>query len=97
MLIAGRPVKVSFRERKVALCHVPETNGSVTIPAPRSSSRAYSFLLQLSASRCIVSKNKVGRFNLLVTGEAAFHKRRVARFAVCEVTEPPAAGRRVLF
>jgi len=31
-----------------------------------------------------------------VAGEAAFHKRRVARFAVCEVTEPPAAGCSVL-
>jgi hypothetical protein len=29
-LIAGRPLKVSFRERKVSLCHVPEANGSGT-------------------------------------------------------------------
>jgi hypothetical protein len=41
-----------------------------------------------------VTKDKVGRFDLLVAGEAAFHKRRVARFAVREVTEPPAAGLR---
>jgi hypothetical protein len=26
-LTAGRPVKASFRERKVALCDVPEANG----------------------------------------------------------------------
>jgi hypothetical protein len=26
-LTAGRPLRVSFRERKVALCHVPEANG----------------------------------------------------------------------
>jgi hypothetical protein len=44
-----------------------------------------------------MSKDIVGRFGLLVAGEAAFHKRRVAMFAVCEVTEPPAAGCSVLF
>ena len=43
-----------------------------------------------------MSKDKVGRFGLLVAGEAAFHKRRVARFAVLEVSEPPAAGCGVL-
>jgi hypothetical protein len=43
-----------------------------------------------------VSKDKVARFGLLVAGKAAFHKRRVARFAVCEVTKPPAAGGGVL-
>jgi hypothetical protein len=48
------------------------------------------------ASRCISSKDKVARFGLLVAGEAAFYKRRVARFAVCEVSEPPAAGCGVL-
>ncbi len=26
-LTPGRPVKLSFRELKVALCHVPEANG----------------------------------------------------------------------
>jgi hypothetical protein len=31
-----------------------------------------------------VSKDKVGRFGLLVAGEAAFHKRRVTRLAVCK-------------
>src|SRR5208282_1765465 len=43
-----------------------------------------------------MSKDKVAPFGLLVAGEAAFHKRRVARFAVREVTEPPAAGCGVL-
>src|ERR1700690_3193701 len=50
-----------------------------------------------SASTRITSKNQVTRFGLLVAGEAAFHKCRVARFAVCEVSEPPAAGCSVLF
>ncbi len=41
----------------------------------------------------IVSKDKVGRFGLLVASEAASSaKRRVARFAVREVTGTPAAG-----
>src|SRR5580692_8034075 len=56
-----------------------------------------SVLLQFSASGGIVSKDKVSRFGLLVAGEAAFHKRRRARFAICEVTEPPATGCGVLF
>ena len=47
-------------------------------------------------SRCITSKDKVAPFGLFVAGEAAFHKRRVPRFAVREVTEPPAAGCGVL-
>jgi len=49
-----------------------------------------------SASRCITGKDKVGRFGLLMAGEAAFHKRRVTSFAVREVTEPPAAGCSIL-
>ena len=48
-----------------------------------------------SALRRITSKDKVGSFGLFVAGETAFHKRSVAMFAVCEVTEPPAAGRGV--
>src|SRR5580693_5185249 len=52
---------------------------------------------QFPVLRCIPSKDKVGRFGLLVAGEAAFHKRRITSFAVCEVTESPSAGRRVLF
>jgi hypothetical protein len=48
-------------------------------------------LLYFSASRCITSKDKVGCLGLFVAGEAAFHKRRVAVFAVREMTEPPAA------
>src|SRR5579863_2251844 len=51
---------------------------------------------QFSASRRVVSKDKVGRFGLLVTGEAGFHESRVGRFAVLEVTEPPASGCGVL-
>jgi hypothetical protein len=44
-----------------------------------------------------MSKDKVARFRLLVAGETGFHKRRVARFAVGEVTEPPAAGCGIFF
>ena len=67
------------------------------MPAPPLARLSDSFLLEFSASRCVTSKDKVGRFGLLVAGEAGFHKRRVARFAVLEVTEPPAAGCGVLF
>jgi hypothetical protein len=35
-LIAGRPVKASFRERKVTLRHVPEANGFGTSSLPRT-------------------------------------------------------------
>jgi hypothetical protein len=50
-----------------------------------------------SASRCVTSKDKVGCFGLLMAGEAGFHESCIARFAVCEVPEPPAAGCGVLF
>lgn len=53
--------------------------------------------ISFSLLRCVMGKDKVARFGLLVAGEAALHKRRVARFAVCEVTEPPTAGCGVLF
>lgn len=43
-----------------------------------------------------MSKNQVAPICLLVAWETTFHKRRVARFAVLEVTEAPAAGRSVL-
>jgi hypothetical protein len=59
--------------------------------------QSHALLLYFSASRCITSKDKVGRFGFLVAGEAAFHKGRVAGFAVREVTEAPAAGCGVLF
>ena len=58
--------------------------------------RSAGYVLWFSASRHITSKDIVARFGLLVAREAAFHKRRVARFAVCEVTVPPAAGCSVL-
>ena len=45
----------------------------------------------------VVSEDKVGRFGLFVAGQAATHKCRVARFAICpEVPEPPTAGCSVL-
>src|ERR1700693_116508 len=45
------------------------------------------------ASLRVASKDKVGRFGLLVAGEAALHKRRITRFAICaEMPKPPAAG-----
>ena len=49
------------------------------------------------ASGCIAGEDKVGIFGLLVAGEAAFHKRRVGRFAICEGSETPAAGCGVFF
>jgi hypothetical protein len=52
----------------------------------------HSFPSEPSASRCIACKDKVGSFGLLVTRKAAFHKRRIAVFAVCEVTKAPSAG-----
>ena len=57
---------------------------------------SHSFRLCFSTSRRITSKDEVARFRLLMAGEAAFHKSRVASFAVREVTEPPAAGCGVL-
>ena len=39
-----------------------------------------------------MSKDKVGRLGLLMAREAAFHKRRIARFAVGEVPESSASG-----
>ena len=44
---------------------------------------------QRSASRCIVSKNKVGRLSLLVAREARLHKRSVTSFPVREMSESP--------
>src|ERR1700727_2104258 len=63
----------------------------------RIGSRNRGQLADFTALRRITSKDKVGRFGLLVAGEAAFHEGCVARFAVCEVTEPPASGSGVLF
>jgi hypothetical protein len=37
-LTAGRPLKVSFRARKVALCHVPEANDFGTFMRPSAAS-----------------------------------------------------------
>src|SRR6266849_5640872 len=48
-------------------------------------------------SRCVTCEDKVASFGLVVAGEAGIHKRLVARFAVFEVSEPPAARRGVLF
>src|SRR5580700_3230975 len=65
-------------------------------PTTLSRSRPRGDPIDVSGSRCITSKDKVGRFGLLVAREAAFHKRRVARFAVLEVSEAPSASCRVL-
>ena len=44
-----------------------------------------------------MSEDVVATFGRLVAGEASFVQRLVARFAVGEVGESPAASRRVLF
>jgi hypothetical protein len=38
---------------------------------------------------CVTGEDKVVRFDLIVAGEAGFHERLVARFAVLEVSETP--------
>jgi hypothetical protein len=63
-----------------------------TTPLTREAIVSLPFCFNFQNLRCIVSKDKVARFGLLVAREAAFHKRRVASFAVCKVTEPPPAG-----
>ena len=47
--------------------------------------------------RCVVSENVVAILRRLMAGEAFFVQRLVARLAVREVGESPAAGRGVLF
>ena len=49
-----------------------------------------------SGRSCVVSENVVAVFGRLVTGEASFVQRLVARFAVLEVGKSPAASRGVL-
>src|SRR5438270_2993742 len=74
-----------IRPRLVAACASQQTSKAI--------GRSYS----LFASGRVVSEDKVRRFALFVAWEAATHKCRVARFAICsEVTEPPATGRGVL-
>jgi len=48
-------------------------------------------------ARCVVSENEVVSFDRLVAAEAGFVQCLVARFSVLKVTEPPTAGRGVLF
>ena len=48
-------------------------------------------------SLCVTGEDKVARFDLIVAGEAGFHERLVARFAVLEVSETPTARCWVLF
>jgi hypothetical protein len=38
-----------------------------------------------------MGEDKVAHFDLIVAGEAGFHERLVARFAVLEVSETPTA------
>ena len=40
---------------------------------------------------CVTGEDKVARFDLIVAGEAGFHERLVAGFAVLEVSETPTA------
>src|SRR5215469_15872545 len=46
-------------------------------------------------SGCVPGEDEVARFGLIVAGEAGFHKRLLAGFAVFEVSESPAARRGV--
>src|SRR5262249_41061430 len=48
-------------------------------------------------SLCVTGEDKVARFDLIVAGEAGFHERFVARFAVLEVSKTPTARCGVLF
>ena len=54
-------------------------------------------LLAIKHSLCVTGEDKVARFDLIVAGEAGFHERLVARFAVLEVSETPTARCGVLF
>ena len=47
--------------------------------------------------RCVMGEDKVAISGRFVAGEAGFVQRFVARLAILKVTEPPAAGRGVLF
>ena len=48
-------------------------------------------------SRCVMGEDEIASFGLIVAGEAGIHQRLVARFAVFEVSERPAARLGVLF
>ena len=64
-------------------------------PRPRSC-----VTLLLSERRCLLcvtGEDKVARFDLIVAGEAGFHERLVAGFAVLEVSKTPTACCGVLF
>ena len=43
----------------------------------------------------VMSENEVSSFDRLVAGEAGFEQRLIRRFAVFELSEPPAARRSV--
>src|SRR5271165_5119721 len=55
------------------------------------------FMGSPSYSRCIMSEDKVASFDRLVAGKAGFEQRRVRRFAVFELSKPPATGRGIFF
>src|SRR5690348_12217959 len=48
-------------------------------------------------SRCVTGEDKVASFALIVAREAGIHQRLIARLAVLEVSERPAARVGVLF
>jgi hypothetical protein len=62
-----------------------------TLAAPTSRFRVLHVVL-----RCVASKDKVTIFGGFV-GKAGFVQRFVARFAVLNVSEPPAVRRGILF
>jgi hypothetical protein len=64
-------------------------------PANRSCVRL--LLSERWFSLCVTGEDKVARFDLIVAGEAGFHERLVARFAILEVSEAPTARCGVLF
>ena len=71
---------------------VPSTGGVIS----RRVERFFNLRDRVCHSRRIMGEDEVAGFFLRVTGKAGFHKRLVAKFAVFEVTEPPAARRGVL-
>src|SRR5687767_10068924 len=58
-------------------------------------SSSHSFLLWFSVLRCVTGEDEVASFDSMVAGKAGVEHRLVGGFAVVELSEPPAARRRV--
>jgi hypothetical protein len=90
---AARPLpptaEVPSRTSGAAMCQEQQQSCSIS-----ATTHAACFS---SGLRCVVSENVVMSFGRHVASEAGLMQCFVARFAVLEVTESPAARRRVLF